>query len=152
MKRLILTILAASALMSAQAQFFSPEAANGAVWGALAGGIFGGHHPGRAIAIGAASGLFLGSVAHAVNEERYGYNYYSTYPYYGGGYYAYRQPTAYYAPAFTSYGYGAPANSYYAPQPGVAAEPPPQSQPQPIYNHYYTSSSSMSAANALFGR
>ena len=149
MKRLILIIMAAGALMSAQAQFFSPEAANGAVWGALAGGIFGGHHPGRAIAIGAASGLFLGSVAHAVNEERYGYGYYSTYPYYGGGYYAYHQPTTYYAPAFTSCGYAAPAASYCAPQPGVAESQP---SPQPIYNHYYTPGSSMSAANALFGR
>lgn len=151
MKRLILTLFAASALMSAQAQFFSPEAANGTFVGALAGGIFGGHHPGRAIAIGAASGLFLGSVAHAVNEERYGYGYYSTYPYYGYGYYAYHPQPAYYAPAFTTYGYAAPsyANSYYSPQQTAA---PPQPPPQQIYNHYSAPASSMSAANALFGR
>jgi len=56
MKKLILAVLAVSLLVPAQAQFLSGEATTGALFGSLAGEIFGGRHPGQAIAIGAASG------------------------------------------------------------------------------------------------
>lgn len=152
MRKLVLSILIACALLPARAQFFSPEASGGALVGALAGGIFGGRHPGRAIAIGAASGLFLGSIAHAANQESYGYSYYSGYPYYGCGTYAYRQPYAYnyYAPFYTSYSYAAPSYASYAP--AAVSPPPPQPQPPTSTSPSYRPGSSMSAANALFGR
>jgi hypothetical protein len=41
MKRLIVTILAAGALMNASAQLFSPESLNGALLGTFIGGIAG---------------------------------------------------------------------------------------------------------------
>jgi hypothetical protein len=44
MKRLIVTILAAGALMNASAQLFSPESLNGALLGTFIGGIAGANH------------------------------------------------------------------------------------------------------------
>jgi hypothetical protein len=159
MKKLILAVLAAGLLVPAQAQFLSPEATTGALFGTLGGAIFGGRHPGQAIAIGAASGLFLGGIAHAANEYNYGYGggYYTGYPGYGYGYYPHYRPYGYYAPFYTTY-YGSPAYYAAAPtpatrrQPAPAADPPPvqNAQAAPVYN--YNSGSAMGAANALFGR
>jgi hypothetical protein len=155
MKKLILAVLAAGLLVPAQAQFLSPEATTGALFGTLGGAIFGGRHPGQAMAIGAASGLFLGGIVHAANEYNYGYGggYYSGYPYYGYGYSTPYRPYGYYAPFYTTY-YG--SSTYYTAatmrQPPPAANPPPvqTAQPAPVYN--YNSGSAMGAANALFGR
>ena len=134
MKKLILAVLAAGLLVPAQAQFLSPEATTGALFGTLAGGIFGGRHPGQAMAIGAASGLFLGGIAHAANEYNYGYGggYYSAdiraYP--GYGYYAHYRPSGYYAPFYTTY-YGSPAYYTAAPTPAMTPQPAPAAGPPP---------------------
>jgi hypothetical protein len=159
MKKVILAVLTAAAVTSAQAQLFSPESNSGALLGGIAGGIIGantgGHHTGRGIAIGAASGLVLGSLFSEANRDRYGYGYsgypsysYPSYSYYGGydsyrgygynGYYGYSAP---------SYSYYSPSTYYAAPQPAPAAQQPQQVT---IINNYY--SSPMSGANSLFGR
>lgn len=157
MKKFILAVLAAGLLVPAQAQFLSSEATTGAVFGSLAGAIFGGRHPGQAIAIGAASGLFLGGIAHAANEYNYGYG--GSYPGYGYGYYSHYRPYGSYAPFYTSY-YSSPAYYAVAPAPAptqqstsAAAPTPVQSAPSaPVFNYNSSSSSPMGAANALFGR
>ena len=82
MKRLIVTILAAGALMNASGQLFSPESLNGALLGTFIGGIAGGdrHHgvSGDGAAIGAGVGLLAGAVAGEVQRR----NYYASQPYY----------------------------------------------------------------------
>jgi hypothetical protein len=153
MKKLILAVLTAAAVTSAQAQLFSPESTSGALLGGIAGGIIGantgGHHTGRGIAIGAASGLVLGSLFSEANRDRYGYGYggypsYPSYSYYGGygpyqgyGYNGY-------------YGYSAPSYSYYAPSTYYSAPVAQPPQQVTVINNYY--SSPMSGANSLFGR
>src|SRR5437773_2399497 len=76
MKKLVLTVLSASALISAQAQLISPEAWNGAFWGSLIGGVAGsGHHhgfSGQGAAIGAAAGLLLGGAAELAARRHEG--------------------------------------------------------------------------------
>ncbi|MDB6063881.1 MAG: hypothetical protein JWR26_89 [Pedosphaera sp.] len=113
MKKLFLAVLAAGALMSAQAQLFTPESTTGAWLGGIVGGVIGhnsGHHTGEGIAIGAASGLLLGSIAHEVNSDRYSYGGYSGYGGYGGYYgypsYGYSVYPAYYS--YPRYGYRRP--------------------------------------------
>ena len=82
MKRLIVTILAAGALMNASAQLFSPEvyaaaparpnyAVGGTLTGALAGGLIGAgdHHGWEGAGIGAAAGLVVGSIAEIAAQE-----------------------------------------------------------------------------------
>ena len=57
-------------LLTAQAQFFSPESLGGAVLGGVLGGVIGnnsGHHGGTGAAIGAGAGFLLGAV---IGEER----------------------------------------------------------------------------------
>jgi hypothetical protein len=82
MKRLIVTILSAGALMNASAQLFSPESLNGALLGTFIGGIAGGNHhhgfSGNGAAIGAGVGFLAGAVVGEVNRQ----NYYASQPYY----------------------------------------------------------------------
>jgi len=157
MKKVILAVLTAAAITSAQAQLFSPESTSGALLGGLAGGIIGantgGHHTGRGIAIGAASGLVLGSLFSEANRDRYGYGYsgypsYSSYPSYSyyGGYDSYR---GYGYNGY--YGYSAPSYSYYAPSTYHSAPAAQQPQQVTIINNYYNTSP-MSGANILCGR
>ena len=161
MKKLFLAVLAASTLISARAQWLGPNAANGAFFGGLAGGIIGnnfrGHHIGEGIAIGAASGLFLGALADDAAYRHYGgyydgwygaysypsYGYYSYSPYYRVRYYGYYPATYYYDSAPVVY-QTAPATT----QPAD----PPQSGPPATVNNNRDNSSPMSGANSLFGR
>lgn len=124
MKKLILTILAGSALATAQAQLLSPQAFNGAVLGSLIGGIAGGdcHHgfSGEGAAIGAGIGWLAGALVGAAERR----SYYASQPYY----YA---PAAPYAQAGYGYVY-APANVYTpAPTPQAAPAAPPAKRPAP---------------------
>src|SRR5262245_3451753 len=71
-----LTVLFASgALLTAQAQFFSPEAWGGALFGSFIGGIAGSdcHNgfSGSGAAIGAGVGLVAGAVAGEINRRQY---------------------------------------------------------------------------------
>ncbi len=111
MKKLMTAILAAGALLSAQAQLFSPESLHGAAFGGLIGGIVGGDHhryhhgfSGEGAAIGAGIGLLAGALA---GESR-------RYDYYESPGYAYAP-----APAVSlGYGYtgcGRSAYVYYSP-------------------------------------
>jgi len=127
MKRTILTCLASATLLSAQAQLFSPEALNGALFGGLIGGLIGGSgnngcgynyygcgnsFSGQGAAIGAGVGLLAGAL---VGEARR--NDYSSEPTYavtpapdvslGYGYessgssaYVYYSPNTYTAPGY----------------------------------------------------
>lgn len=126
---LVLTLGATLAATSVQAQLISREGFNGAILGGLAGGIIG-HNSGRRIAegvaIGAGSGLLLGSIFHAARRER-----------------VYSEPYGYYVnPTYTVS--AAPAQT-----PTVAEVPPPVPAPasQPP-----VAASPMSSANSLFGR
>ena len=92
---------AALSILPAQAQWLSPDAFGGAVWGGLLGGIIGhnsGRRTGEGIAIGAGAGLVLGALSGAGRGDS-GY-----YPSYGA------TPTYGYAP---SYGYD--NRDYYRP-------------------------------------
>src|SRR5437879_2794459 len=106
MKKIILTTCVASALLTAQAQLFSPEAWNGALWGTLIGGVAGGgrHHgfSGEGAAIGAGAGFLLGSLASSARADR---AYYYGPPYAAGYYPAYSSPSCYYYPSYPSYSY-----------------------------------------------
>jgi hypothetical protein len=126
MKRLILTILAASALMTARAQLFSPQAFNGALLGTFIGGIAGGNchtgFSGEGAAIGAGIGWLAGALVGAVERQ----SYYASQPYYSYPAAAYAQPGYgyVYTPAHTT----TPAYTY-VPQPvpsAVPAAPPPR--------------------------
>jgi uncharacterized protein YcfJ len=75
MKKILLSCFVGAALLSAQAQLFSPDAFGGAALGAMIGGIAGGdcHHgfSGESAAIGAGVGLIAGAIAG--ESRRYGY-------------------------------------------------------------------------------
>ena len=115
MKKVITILIASATLASSQAQLFSPESVNGAVWGGLIGGVVGGgrHHgfSGNGAAIGAGVGLLAGSLAGS--SRRYTYydeqtSYYSTpnvslgygYGNCGSSAYTYYTPNNYLAPGF----------------------------------------------------
>lgn len=117
MKKLMLTFLAAAAVFSARAQWPTPEAFGGALWGTLLGGIIGAdcHHgfSGEGAAIGAGIGLLAGSIVGEARRQEYRADYY-----YAGGApacppyspYAYYAPNAYCAPGY----YYQPARPNYA--------------------------------------
>jgi hypothetical protein len=97
MKMPICLALALLATGPAHAQIFGPNATGGALLGGLAGGIIGHNdhnQTGRGIAIGAASGLILGSIADQANYQSYQGT--QAPGYYDSGY------------ADTGYGYGRP--------------------------------------------
>ena len=74
MKMPICLALALLAAVPGRAQIFGPNAASGVLLGGLAGGIIGHNdhnQTGRGIAIGAASGLILGSIADQANYDSY---------------------------------------------------------------------------------
>jgi uncharacterized protein YcfJ len=117
MKKFITLCIAGVTLITAQAQLFSPQSVNGALWGRLIGGVIGGdrHHgfSGNGAAIGAGVGLLAGSLAH--NSSRYsyydepvsycsapsvslGYGYGRSYGYCGSSAYFYHAPNNYLAP------------------------------------------------------
>jgi uncharacterized protein YcfJ len=93
MKKLIAIWVASATFLTAQAQLFSPQSVNGALWGGLIGGAIGGdrHHgfSGNGAAIGAGVGLLAGSLA--ANSSRYSYS---------------DEPASYYSAPSVSFGYG----------------------------------------------
>lgn len=93
MKKLIALCITGATLLTAQAQLFSPQSVNGALWGGLLGGMIGGdrHHgfSGNGAAIGAGVGLLAGSLSG--NSSRYSY---------------YDEPVSYYSAPSISLGYG----------------------------------------------
>jgi hypothetical protein len=106
MKMPICLALALLATAPGHAQIFGPNATGGALLGGLAGGIIGHNdhnQTGSGIAIGAASGLILGSIADQAN-----YNSSQGAP--APGYYFYRQAPGYYYSDYddTDDGYGRP--------------------------------------------
>ena len=146
MKKLLVMVMASATLLSAQAQLFSPEALNGAMFGSLIGGLVGanGHNgcgngfSGQGAAIGAGVGLLAGAlVGHARQSE----------------YYA-EQPSGY-TPAPTvslGYGYGNSSSSayvYYAPNAYTA----PGYYYRPTRPNYAVSGTLLGAASgALIGQ
>jgi uncharacterized protein YcfJ len=99
MKMPVYLALALLAMAPGRAQIFGPNATGGAVLGGLAGGIIGHNNhnqTGRGIAIGAASGLILGSIADQANYDSYQR---TQVP--GPNYYDYRPAPAYY---YSDYG------------------------------------------------
>jgi hypothetical protein len=101
MKMPICLALALLAAVPGRAQVFGPNATGGLLLGGLAGGIIGHNdhnQTGRGIAIGAASGLILGSIADQANDDYYQ----------RPNYYVYRRtPTYYYSDySDTDYDYG----------------------------------------------
>lgn len=137
MKRLLACIITVGLVTSSQAQY-NRAGWNGALLGGLAGGLIaGGHHTGEGIAIGAASGLILGSLYTAAWNDGGRYRYYSGYR----GY-SYSTPNYYF---YSPYSTGAEN-----PHPVAApVSTPQQQQPRP-YNA--PTSGNMEGANALFGR
>ena len=121
MKKLILTIVAAGALATAQAQLLSPQAFNGAVLGTFIGGIAGGdcHHgfSGEGAAIGAGIGWLAGALVGAAERQ----SYYGSQPYY-------------YAPAapYAQPGYGYVYTPVYASPPAYVSAAPPVPQAVPV--------------------
>lgn len=116
MKKMLLTCLASAALLSARAQFFSPEAFGGAALGAMIGGIAGGNtyshgchsystFSGEGAALGAGVGLLVGALAGEANRRQ-------AYP---------AEPVAYVPASSVSVGYGYPPG--YAPPPAYAYPP-----------------------------
>ncbi|HTB80849.1 MAG TPA: glycine zipper domain-containing protein [Opitutaceae bacterium] len=108
MKMPVYLVLGLLVLAPARAQIFGSSAADGVLLGGLAGGIIGHNdhnQTGRGIAIGAASGLILGSIA---DQARY--NSYQATQVPAPSYYVYRQAPAYYYSGYTdtSYGYARP--------------------------------------------
>jgi outer membrane lipoprotein SlyB len=106
MKMPICLALALLAAVPGRAQLFGPNATGGLLLGGLAGGIIGHNdhnQTGRGIAIGAASGLILGSIADQANDD-----YYQRTEVPAPNYYVYRRaPTYYYSGyADTDYDYG----------------------------------------------
>jgi len=152
MKKLLVTVMASATLLSAQAQLFSPEALNGAMFGSLIGGLVGGSgnngcgynygcgnsFSGQGAAIGAGVGLLAGAlVGHARQND----------------YYA-EQPSVY-TPAATvslGYGYGNAGSSayvYYAPNAYTA----PGYYYRPTRPNYAVSGTLLGAASgALIGQ
>jgi uncharacterized protein YcfJ len=114
MKMPICLALALLAAVPGRAQIFGPNAASGVLLGGLAGGIIGHNdhnQTGRGIAIGAASGLILGSIADQANYDSYQR---TEVP--APGYYVYRQTPSYYYSDYadTDYDYGYAPPSYAA--------------------------------------
>lgn len=108
MKMPVYLALSLLALAPARAQIFGSSAADGVLLGGLAGGIIGHNNhnqTGRGIAIGAASGLILGSIA---DQARY--NSYQATQVPAPSYYVYRRAPAYYYSDYadTNYGYTRP--------------------------------------------
>ena len=102
---LLCLAVALFAMVPARAQIFGSNAAGGAVLGGIAGGIIGYNNhnqTGRGIAIGAASGLLLGSIADQAQ-----YNSYQATQVPAPNYYVYRQP-AYYSSYSSGYAYAQP--------------------------------------------
>ena len=110
MKMPICLALALLAALPGRAQIFGPNAAGGLWLGGLAGGIIGHNdhnQTGRGIAIGAASGLILGSIADQANYDSYQRTEVSAPDYYGDRYY--QAPRYYYSDySDTDYGYARP--------------------------------------------
>jgi uncharacterized protein YcfJ len=108
MKMPICLALALLAAVPGRAQIFGPNATSGALLGGLAGGIIGHNNhnqTGRGIAIGAASGLILGSIADQANYDSYQRSQVSAPDYYAYRYY--QAPSYYYSDdADTDYDYG----------------------------------------------
>jgi uncharacterized protein YcfJ len=75
MKKLFVTMVASVAMLSAQAQLFSPEALGGAMWGSLIGGMAGADchdsFSGEGAAIGAGVGLLVGALAGEARRNDY---------------------------------------------------------------------------------
>jgi uncharacterized protein YcfJ len=110
MKMPICLALALLAAVPGRAQVFGPNATSGLLLGGLAGGIIGHNdhnQTGRGIAIGAASGLILGSIADQANYDSYQR---TEVP--APGYYVYRSAPSYYysdyADSDYDYGYAQP--------------------------------------------
>jgi uncharacterized protein YcfJ len=125
MKKLLVTLMASAALISTQAQLFSPEALGGAMWGSLIGGLAGADchesFSGEGAAIGAGIGLLTGALAGEARRHDYyagepsvyvpapavnlGYGYgdcgSSAYVYYSPN--AYTSPGYYYRPTQPNY-------------------------------------------------
>src|ERR1017187_5799405 len=101
MKKFALTLLAAGALFTAQAQLFNPDSWNGALLGGLVGGIIGNnvhHQTWQGVAIGAGSGYVLGNIFHGARSAYNGSpnaNNYASYPSYGNYYPAYAYSSYY---------------------------------------------------------
>jgi uncharacterized protein YcfJ len=90
MKMPLFLALALLAAVPGRAQIFGPNATGGLLLGGLAGGIIGHNdhnQTGRGIAIGAASGLILGSIADQANYDSYQRTEVSGPDYYGYRYY-----------------------------------------------------------------
>jgi uncharacterized protein YcfJ len=111
MKAITAVLIAALGCTGAKAELFSPSAMNGAALGGIAGAIIGHNNGGggwRGAAIGAGSGLLLGSFMDDYAGPRY---YRETQVPVPGGYYSNRyvyRPTSFYRPAPVygySYGY-----------------------------------------------
>jgi uncharacterized protein YcfJ len=112
MKRFALCMIASAFSLMAHAQLFSPESWNGTVLGGIVGGIIGNNSHGRTgegIAIGAAAGWLLGTIAHGNRVEQGWYS--SGYVYARPPVVAYTSP---YPPVSYSYGY-APGYVYSPP-------------------------------------
>ncbi len=108
MKMPIYLALALLATVPGRAQVFGPNATSGALLGGLAGGIIGHNdhnQTGRGIAIGAVSGLILGSIADQANYDSYQRTQAPA-----PNYYVYRQAPGYYYSDYedTDYGYSRP--------------------------------------------
>jgi hypothetical protein len=153
MKTILLTSMAGVTLLSAQAQLFSPEALNGAMFGSLMGGLIGGSgnngcgnnyygcgnsFSGQGAAIGAGVGLLAGALVGQARREEY----YASEPYV-------------YTPATTvslGYGYVSPVSSayvYYAPNAYTA----PGYYYRPTRPNYAVSGTLLGAASgALIGQ
>ncbi|GEM_PF-2754207 len=182
MKTLLFAGLLLSAVVSAQAQLFSPESASGTFLGAAIGAAAAGcHNAGTGAAIGAGAGFLLGTLAHAANQDDYsGGNSYPAYSYgYSPSFAYYTYPRShwgwhrgwgfgvsvglgpvysapyYYTPTYVS----TPSYPYY--DTASTSDDPPPSQSQPAANSTPSQSqpsapapppSPMAAANSLFGR
>jgi hypothetical protein len=112
MKMPICLALALLAAVPGRAQIFGPNATGGLLLGGLAGGIIGHNNhnqTGRGIAIGAASGLILGSIADQANYNSYQRTQVSAPDYYADRYY---QAPRYYYSNYEDADYGCTRPNY----------------------------------------